>query len=242
MAKVPSFKKILERAAERKGGEAALMKMMPKVPGPRALARLGDDRVLAEMAKRIFSAGFVWKVIEDKWDGFEQAFLGFDPKRLTFQPDEFWEKLTGDARIVRNAQKIMAVRDNAAFVLDIAKEHGSFSKFLAAWPPSDTAGLLEFLGKHGNRLGGATGQYFLRFVGYDAFICSADMVAALRASGLEIAETPTSKRDLKKIQERLNAWATETGLPYTHLSRILAMSIGENYSAAHLRRAPSTGQ
>ena len=42
------------------------------------------------MARRIFSAGFVWSVIEAKWPGFEAAFLGFDPTRLLFEPDEFW--------------------------------------------------------------------------------------------------------------------------------------------------------
>ena len=93
------------------------------------------------MAKRIFSAGFVWSVIEKKWPGFEAAFLGFEPARLLLQPDEFWEGLAGDKRIVRNPQKIMAVRDNARFVADIAREHGSFGKFLAQWPVSDQVGL-----------------------------------------------------------------------------------------------------
>jgi hypothetical protein len=44
-----------------------------------------------------------------------------------------------------------------------------------------------------------------------------------------VAENPTSKRDLARIQEQMNAWAEETGLPYRHLSRILSMSIGENH-------------
>ena len=127
-----AFKTIRARAAKRKGGEAALASLLPKVPPQKTLARVTDDRVLAEMAKRIFSAGFVWSVIEKKWPGFEAAFLGFDPKRLTFQPDEFWDGLLGDKRIVRNPQKIKAVRDNAAFIVDIAKEHGSFGKFLGA--------------------------------------------------------------------------------------------------------------
>jgi hypothetical protein len=34
----------------------------------------------------------------------------------------------------------------------------------------------------------------------------------------------------------MNRWAGETGLPYAHLSRILAMSIGENRSLEALRR------
>jgi 3-methyladenine DNA glycosylase Tag len=230
-----AFKVIRARAAARKGGEAALVALLPKVPARATLAKLKDDRVLAEMTKRIFSAGFVWSVIEQKWPGFEAAFLGFDPQRLLAQPDEFWEGMAGDKRIVRNAQKIMAVRANAAFVVDIAREHGSFGKLLAAWPADDEVGLLELLAKRGARLGGHTGQYVLRFVGWDGFVTSRDVVACLRDAGLDIAEKPSSKKDLRTIQDQLNAWARETGLPYAHLSRICALSIGENYDADTLR-------
>jgi len=229
------FKTIRARAVKRKGGEAALAALLPKVASAKALANLDDDRALAEMTKRIFSAGFVWSVIESKWPGFEAAFLGFVPKPLLSKPDEFWEGLAGDKRIVRNPQKIMAVRANAQFVADIAGEHGSFGKFLAQWPADDQVGLLELLAKRGARLGGRTGQYFLRFIGKDGFVTSNDAVQCLRGAGLDIAESPTSKRDLKRIQDQFNAWAKETGLPYTHLSRICAMSIGENYSAETLR-------
>jgi len=230
-----AFKAIRARAVKRKGGEAVLASLLPKVPSQKGLAQLADDRVLAEMTKRIFSAGFVWRVIEKKWPGFEVAFLEFAPPRLLREPDEFWERLTGDRQIVRNPQKIMAVRGNAQFVADIAREHGSFGKFLAAWPTSDQIGLLELLAKRGVRLGGRTGQYFLRFIGKDSFITSTDVVACLRDAGLDVSETPTSKKDLAKIQAQFNAWTKETGLPLTHLSRICAMSIGENYDAQALR-------
>src|SRR5271166_4697061 len=113
---VQRFAAIQKRAAARKGGAKALAALLPPPPDPDALRTLPDDRVLAEMARRVFSAGFVWRVIEAKWPGFEAAFLGFDPVRLGFEPDEFWERLTGDARIVRNAPKIMSVRANARFV------------------------------------------------------------------------------------------------------------------------------
>jgi len=136
---------------------------------------------------------------------------------------------------VRNGAKIMSVRANARFVTDVARERGSFGKFLAAWPSSDEIGLLELLAKRGSRLGGATGQMTLRFLGWDGFVMSKDVVACLRDAGLDVAEEIKSKRDLVKAQAQFNAWAEETGLPYTTLSRICAMSIGENY-AAHERR------
>jgi 3-methyladenine DNA glycosylase Tag len=231
-----TFKSIRARAAKRKGGDKALASLLPPAPDAKKLARMKDDRVLAEMTKRIFSAGFVWSVIENKWPGFEEAFLGFEPKRLQFQSEDFWHELTRDQRIVRNGAKIMAVRDNAKFVTEIAGEHGSFGKFLAAWPSTDQVGLLEMLDKRGNRLGGNTGQYLLRFIGWDGFVLSRDVVACLRDAGLDIAENPTSKKDRRKIQDQFNAWARESGLPMLHMSRICAMSIGNNYDAEHLRR------
>jgi 3-methyladenine DNA glycosylase Tag len=230
-----SFAKIRARAASRKGGETALQSLLAPVPSPADLAKVSDDRVLAEMARRIFSSGFAWSVIEKKWPGFEEAFLGFDPGQLVFQPDDFWDARLSDKRIVRNGQKIMAVRRNADFIGEIGHEHGSFGKFLAAWPKTDQIGLWDLLAKRGSRLGGNTGRYFLRFIGYDGFMLTRDISACLRDAGLEIAEVPTSKRDLAKIQAQFNQWADETGLPYTHLSRICAMSIGENYSAESLQ-------
>jgi 3-methyladenine DNA glycosylase Tag len=235
MAKV-SFKSIRERAARRKGGEKVLTSLLPKKPNNKALAKLGDDRVLSEMAARVFSAGFVWDVIDKKWPGFEEAFLEFNPKRLLFQPAEFWEKLASDKRIVRNAQKIKSVRENAKFVTEIASEHGSFGKFLAKWPEDDQVGLLDLFAKRGSRLGGFSGQYLLRFLGWDAFVLSGDVLLCLRDSGVPLSATATSKKDLRAAQAQLNAWKKESGLPMTHISRICALSIGANHDVARLRK------
>jgi len=234
VARVP-FKRIRERAAKRKGGEKVLASLMPKRPNNKALAKLPDDRVLSEMAARVFSAGFVWSVIDNKWPGFEEAFLEFHPKRLLFQPAEFWEKLASDKRIVRNPQKIKSVRENARFVSEIAAEHGSFGRFLANWPADDQVGLLDVFARRGSRLGGFSGQYLLRFLGWDAFVLSGDVLLCLRDSGVPLSATGTSKKDLKAAQAQINAWAKESGLPITHVSRICALSIGENYDVARLK-------
>ena len=239
MARV-SFKSIQARAAKRKGGVKALAALLPKTRDNKELAKLTDDRVLAEMARRVFCAGFVWSVIDKKWPGFEEAFLGFNPKRLLFQPAEFWEKLTQDTRIVRNPTSIKSVRDNAKFVTDIAAEHGSFGKFLAAWPADDQIGLLDVFAKRGSRLGGFSGQYLLRFLGRDSFILTGDLMMCLRDAGVPISEKGTSKKDLKLAQAQINEWAKESGLPLTHISRICALSIGENNDAARLAETMRT--
>ena len=150
---MPSFSTIQNRAAHRKGGPMALANLLPAVISPAKLAEIPDDRILSEMAKRIFCSGFAWKVIDKKWSGFEEAFLDFNPGRLLFQPEDYWHALASDTRIVRNGQKIMAVRRNAQLIVDIAAEHGSFGRFIADWPATDQIGLLDFLTKRGARLG-----------------------------------------------------------------------------------------
>lgn len=100
---------------------------------------------------------------------------------------------------------------------------------MANWPVVNQIGLMEYLKKHGSRLGGNSGMYFLRRVGKDGFILSKDVVVTLKSTGLDIAERPTSQRDLKKVQDQFNEWHEETKLPFSHLSRIAACSVGENF-------------
>ena len=222
---MPSFKKIRERAARRKGGEATLNKLLGAKPNNAALANVPDNRILSTMAERVFSAGFVWRVIEIKWPGFEEAFLGFEPKTLLFQPEDFWHDLTSDKRVVRNGRKIMSVRENAAFVERIAKEHGSFGIFLATWPADDQIGLTAWLGRNGSRLGGNTGQYLLRWLGGDTFVLSPDMVAAEGASDLQLTDEPGAleyRPVVKDVHGRpLAAFVSDAGDQFSISTRFL---------------------
>lgn len=233
------FRTIRARAEKRKGGAAALKKLLPVVATKKKLSALGDDRFLAMMTKVINQAGFSWKVIENKWPQFEEAFFGFDPAKLGLLSPEQWEAYASDRRVVRNWQKIKALQENVFFVQEESRKHGSFGKFLADWPASDQIGLMAHLKQHGSRLGGRSALWFLRRAGKDCFILSRDVVTTLKSVGLDITENPTSKRDLKKVQDQFNAWHRESGLPYSHLSRIAACSVGDNYLNQSLLRANS---
>lgn len=221
-----SFKGIMTAAASHHGGEAAVLENSANSHAVKTLARVSDDRLLATMTRCVFNAGFNWKVIDAKWASFEAAFDGFDPHKLAFFGDEMLAKLVSDERIVRNGQKIKATLDNAAFVVRTAKEHGSFGKFLASWPADDQAGLLDHLNRKGSRLGGATGQYFLRFSGWDAWITSGDVCRALVREGVLEKPEAKSKTALARVQAAINDWHEETGLPRAQISRILALSVG----------------
>lgn len=229
MSVLTKFKVIKKLAGDRKGGPAALELLLEKPLNPKQLEKIPDDRYLSMMARCVFNAGFNWKVIANKWDGFEEAFHGFNPRGLAYMSPEKWEAYREDTRIVRNGMKIKTVLNNAVFVMDVAEEYGSFGKFLANWSPADQIGLMAFLKKNGSRLGGNTCMYFLRFMAKDGFILSRDVIARLQASGLEINDKPSSKRDLLKVQSAFNDWHDETGLSYTSLSRIAGFSIGENH-------------
>jgi len=143
---ITPFAEIRQRAAERKGGEKELAALVSGgLKSPKLLAKVDDSRYLSAMTSAVFKAGFVWKIIDHKWPGFEKAFWHFNVLRCAMMSPDDFDTLCGDERIVRNPQKIRTVPLNAAMILDVQKSHGSFGRFLAAWPQDDFVGLLDFL-------------------------------------------------------------------------------------------------
>lgn len=218
------FEEIYEQTLARKPDLEARLKEAGKPKTPRTLAKIPDDRWLAQMTKNIFNAGFNWKVVDNMWPGFEEAFEGFDIGRCAMLHDEDFERLVSDKRIVRHGQKIRAVQANAIFVSELSKESGSAGKAIGSWPQDDYVGLLALMKKRGTRLGGNTGQYCLRFMGVDSFILSQDVRKRLVAEGIAIGTTPSQKA-MKEIQAAFNGWREESGRSLTEISRVLAMSI-----------------
>lgn len=219
------FSLIQERASQRHGGAKVLARLMPAVKSPRALAATRDDRWLSQMTRCIFQAGFVWRVVDNKWDDFEDVFFGFPPDRVLLLSPEQIDRIAQDRRIIRNRQKVLSVQQNARYIFDIAQEHGSFGKFVSRWPQEDLVGLFDHLKKHGSRLGGMSGQRVLRNMGKDTFVVTGDVTKCLRNAGVDIGTNPTSKREMKLVQSAFDTWHAETGLPYSHLSRICALSL-----------------
>jgi 3-methyladenine DNA glycosylase Tag len=219
-----SFKAIHARAARRHGGEAALEALLAKPASAAALKRIPDDRWLSAMTKAVFRAGFSWKVVEDKWPGFEAAFDRFDPHRVGFYSHEDMDRLGRDTRIIRNGAKIRATVENARFIVELAREHGSAAAFFAAWKPEDYVALLDVLKKRGSRLSGAAAQHFLRLQGVDSFVLSRSVTAALLKDGI-IDRPPTSMKAMASVQAAFDRWRKESGRSLTEISRTLGLSI-----------------
>lgn len=220
-----SFDEILDIAADRKDGRAAVLDGIAMPKSADALAAIPDDRWLAAMARGIFQAGISWKVVENKWPDIEDAFHGFDVARVAFMPEDWFYALIEDKRIVRSPVKVRAIQENAAFIQTTAKAHGSFGRKIGDWPAEDFQGLLDWLQKDGARLGGGTGSYLLRAMGKESYILSKDVVARLVAEGV-VDKAPTSKKAKAAVQQAFNTWAAQSGLTLTQISRVLAQSIG----------------
>ncbi len=219
-----TFEEIYERAVKRKGADNIEELINVAIQSPAELAEIPADRYLSSMTKAIFKAGFVWKIIEHKWSGFEEAFWKFNVNRCAWISPDDLDSLYQDARIIKNSVKINTVSVNATMIMELDEEQGGFSNRVANWPTDDFAGLLALLNKRGSRLGILTSQYFLRSIGKDGYVFSRDVIAALVNAGV-IEKQPTSRAAFQSIQNAFNEWSNESGLGLAQISRTLGLSI-----------------
>ena len=208
----------------RFGGLAELEARLPQPRSAEALRALGDDRYLSLIALRVFRAGLKHSLVDAKWPAFEEAFFAFDPHKVVLMGAEHLERLMQDSRLIRHLGKLKSVPRNAQFVLDVARERGSFGQLIADWPSSDIVGLWKYLAKHGSQLGGLSAPRLLRMIGKDTFIPTDDLVAALKAQGI-VDKAPTSQKELASVQAAFNQWQAESGRPLCQLSVMLAHTV-----------------
>ena len=208
----------------RFGGPAELEARLPQPRSAEALRALGDDRYLSLIALRVFRAGLKHSLVDAKWPAFEEAFFAFDPHKVVLMGAEHLERLMQDSRLIRHLGKLKSVPRNAQFILDVARERGSFGQLIADWPSSDIVGLWKFLAKHGSQLGGLSAPRLLRMMGKDTFIPTDDLVAALKAQGI-VDKAPTSQKELAAVQAAFNQWQAESGRPLCQLSVMLAHTV-----------------
>lgn len=90
-----------------------------------------DDRKHFEfLVLESAQAGLNWLTILRKRENYRQAYDGFDPKKVALYNDKKIEELMNNQGIIRNGRKIEASINNAKRFLDIAKEFGSFDKYI----------------------------------------------------------------------------------------------------------------
>ncbi|PIW27609.1 MAG: 3-methyladenine DNA glycosylase [Rhodospirillales bacterium CG15_BIG_FIL_POST_REV_8_21_14_020_66_15] len=218
------FSEIEKRAMERKGGRAALARLLSAPEPPDRLRAIPADRWLSAMTKCVFQAGFNWKIVENLWPRFEEVFDGFDIYRWELMSDDDVDRLLTIDGIVAHGPKIRSVGVNARYLAEIAEKHGGVGAFFAEWKPGRYCANLLALQAGCARMGGRTGQMFLRRMGIDTVIFSPDVLKALAREGVADA-MPVSKRSFDAVQAAIDQWHGETGRPLTQISQILAFSV-----------------
>jgi 3-methyladenine DNA glycosylase Tag len=226
-----SFKKLHQRAAERKGGDQALALLLSDLDNIPPLSALTDDRILSAFTKKIFQSGFVWRVVENKWLNFEESFFNFNIEKILMMPEEMMERKAADPKIIRNYNKVKTIKTNAQMMFEEQQNGDSFSTFLANWPSNDIIGLWAYLKKQGSRLGGNTGPYALRALGKDTFLLTRDIEAYFRANKI-IDGGIQSKKSLAAIQKCFNTWQQQSDYSLAKLSRLVAYATGDNHIQA----------
>ena len=143
------FAPIRSQALLRKGGERGLEPWIKEPPSVHILKQIPNHRVLAIMTKCVFQAGFVWRIIENKWPAFEKLFFNFDPHSLILLSPDHLDRISSEKSIVRNRQKVLSVPQNAGYVIEVSADHKSFANFVAQWPETDLIGLCVHMKKFG---------------------------------------------------------------------------------------------
>ena len=115
------------------------------------------------MSKAVFQAGMSRKVVEAKWPGIRDAFLGFDAQAIaTLTPDAL-DALTKDPRVIRNRRKLEAIVSNAARIVELDRKHGTFREYLRSHHSFEAT--VNDLRKQFKFLGDMGCYYFLYVVG-----------------------------------------------------------------------------
>lgn len=104
---------------------------------PKRITVRSDADYLSVLSQAVFQSGISWKVVEAKWPGTVEAFNGLDPKKVANLTPKQVDALAHDTRLIRNRRKIEATVDNAETMLALAKEHGTFKKYLRSFPSYD---------------------------------------------------------------------------------------------------------
>ncbi len=90
-----------------------------------------DDRALFELLTlEGAQAGLSWMTILRRREGYRRAFAGFDVAAVARFGDADVGRLLADASIVRNRAKIVSTIANAAALLAVREERGSFAEHL----------------------------------------------------------------------------------------------------------------
>ena len=126
-----------------------------------------DDNVLFErLVLELNQAGLSWLTVLKKEEDFRRAFDGFDVASVAAYGDKDRARLLGDASIIRNRLKVDAAIHNAAVIVGLQNEFGSFAAWLDLHHPKEKQDWVRLFKKTFKFTGGEITNEFLMSTGY----------------------------------------------------------------------------
>lgn len=95
----------------------------------------GEAALLERIALEGFQSGLSWITVLRKRPAFREVFLDFEPERVAALGESDVERLLGDARIIRNRQKIEATIGNARAVLALHDDGRTLDELFWSFAP-----------------------------------------------------------------------------------------------------------
>ena len=89
-----------------------------------------DNLLFERLILEINQAGLSWEIILKKRDGFRAAYANFVLEKVAAFTLEDEIRLLSDTGIIRNKLKVKAAIENAKRILELQRQHGSFSVWL----------------------------------------------------------------------------------------------------------------
>ena len=94
----------------------------------------GEAAYLERLTLEAFQSGLSWLTILNKREAFREVFAGFDADAVAAYDEADFDRLMGDARIVRNRLKVRAAITNARATVDL-RERGGLEDFVRSFRP-----------------------------------------------------------------------------------------------------------
>ena len=125
-----------------------------------------DHELFGRLIMEINQAGLSWETILKKETGFRKAYHNFNINKIAAYGEADRQRLLNDAGIIRNKLKVNAVIENAARILTLQKEHGSFEKWLEKHHPKTKDEWVKLFKSTFLFTGGEIVNEFLMSIGY----------------------------------------------------------------------------
>jgi len=125
-----------------------------------------DNELLGRLIMEINQAGLSWETILKKETSFRKAYSNFNIKKIAAYTGKDRERLLTDAGIIRNRLKVDAAIENAAAILTLQKEFGSFQNWLEHHHPKTKEEWVKLFKITFRFTGGEIVNEFLMSIGY----------------------------------------------------------------------------